>query len=136
MKKIFVNGSFDVLHTGHLDLLQYAKSLGNYLLVAIDTDERIKENKGPDRPFNSFGVRYKLMSMLKPVDSVDFFCNDQELINIIRAYSPDVMVKGSDWRGKPILGSEYCGEILFYERNHESSTKTIESYVDRRQLLR
>ena len=135
MKKVFVNGAFDVLHTGHLDLLQYAKRLGNHLLVAIDTDERIKENKGIDRPFNNFDVRYKLMSMLKPVDSVDFFSTDQELINIIREYSPDIMIKGSDWRGKSILGSEYCREILFYERNHESTTKTIEDFINRRQLL-
>jgi cytidyltransferase-like protein len=52
INKIFVNGSFDVLHTGHIDLLNYAKSKGDYLLVAIDSDRRIAEKKGLDRPFN------------------------------------------------------------------------------------
>ena len=132
MKKIFVNGSFDILHTGHLNLLTYAKSLGDYLLVAIDSDDKIRYNKGKDRPFNNINVRFKLMSMLKPVDSVKIFNTDEELINIIKEYSPDIMVKGSDWKNGVIVGSEYCKEILYYERNNESTTKTIENFINRR----
>ena len=77
MKKIFVNGSFDVLHTGHLQLLNWARSLGDYLLVAIDSDRRISEKKGHCRPFNDETNRYTLMSNLKPVDQVKIFDSDR-----------------------------------------------------------
>ena len=125
--RIFVNGSFDLLHTGHLDLLFYAKGLGTHLHVAIDTDERIRSHKGSDRPVNPLHIRKAIMQSLKPVDSVSVFGSDIELINTIRAYSPDIMVKGSDWRGKTVIGEQYCGKVVFYERvNDESTTKIIE----------
>ena len=136
MKKVFVNGAFDVLHSGHLDLLDFAGMLGGHLLVAIDTDARIEYNKGIGRPFNPLSIRKHIMSMLKPVNSVRVFDTDQDLVDIIRQYEPDVMVKGSDWRGKTILGEEYCKEIVFYERtNGQSTTKAIEDFITRRQLL-
>jgi len=128
--RIFVNGSFDLLHTGHLDMLFYAKSLGTHLHVAIDIDERIAEHKGYERPINPLRIRKAIMESLKPVDTVSVFGTDQELINTIRAYSPDIMVKGSDWRGKPIIGEEFCKEIIFYKRvNDESTTNTINNFL-------
>jgi rfaE bifunctional protein nucleotidyltransferase chain/domain len=133
--RVFVNGSFDLLHTGHLDMLFYAKSLGSNLHVAIDTDERIREHKGHERPVNPLHIRKAIMYALKPVDSVSVFGTDEELINTIRSYSPDIMVKGSDWRGKHVIGQEYCGQVVFYERvNDESTTKIISDFVARRQL--
>ena len=136
MKKVFVNGAFDVLHSGHLDMLDYAASLGNHLLVAIDTDTRIEYNKGVGRPFNLLSTRRHLMSMLKPVSGVSVFDTDEQLLDIIKAYKPDIMVKGSDWRGKKVIGEEYCKKVVFYERtNGQSTTKTIEDFIDRRQLL-
>lgn len=134
--RIFVNGSFDLLHTGHLGLLFYAKSLGNHLHVAIDNDERIGYNKGIDRPINPLHIRKAIMQSLKPVDSVSVFGTDEELINTIRSYSPDIMVKGSDWQGPDVIGQELCGKVLFYERvNDESTTKIIQNFIARRQLL-
>ena len=134
--RIFVNGSFDLLHTGHLDMLFYAKSLGNHLHVAIDSDERIREHKGSDRPVNPLRIRKAIMQSLKPVDTVSVFGSDEELINTIRSYSPDIMVKGSDWRGKKVIGEEFCGRVIFYERvNDESTTKIIQDFINRRQLL-
>jgi rfaE bifunctional protein nucleotidyltransferase chain/domain len=136
MVRVFVNGSFDLLHTGHIDLLFYAKSIGDHLHVAIDTDERIRAHKGLDRPVNPLRIRKTIMESLKPVDSVSVFGSDEELINTIRAYSPNIMVKGSDWRGKRVIGQKYCGKVIFYERvNDESTTKTIQDFIDRRQLL-
>lgn len=133
--KVFVNGSFDVLHTGHLELLNYAKSLGDYLLVALDSDERIREKKGRDRPFNNQENRVTLMKNLKPVDEVAVFSSDEELTLLIKNYSPDKMIVGSDWKGKPIIGSQHSREVIYYERsNEESTTKTIQSYIDRRLL--
>jgi D-beta-D-heptose 7-phosphate kinase/D-beta-D-heptose 1-phosphate adenosyltransferase len=132
MVKIFVNGSFDLLHTGHLDLLYYAKSLGDHLHVAIDTDERIRYNKGIQRPINPLRIRKYLMQSLKPVNSVSVFGSDDELINTIRAISPDIMVKGSDWKGKTIIGEEYCSKIIFYERiNGDSTTKLLEDFINK-----
>lgn len=136
MKKVFVNGAFDVLHSGHLDLLDFAGMLGGHLLVAIDTDARIEYNKGIGRPFNPLSIRKHIVSMLKPVNSVAVFDTDEELVDIIRQYQPDIMVKGSDWRGKKVIGEEYCKEVVFYERtNGQSTTKTIEDFITRRQLL-
>lgn len=135
MKKIFVNGSFDILHTGHLDLLNYAKSLGDFLLVAIDSDERISEKKGKDRPFNNEANRLTLMKNLRSVNDVKVFSSDSDLINIISNYVPDIMIVGSDWKGKYVIGSEYAKQLIFYDRvNDESTTKTIENYINRRSL--
>lgn len=131
--KVFVNGSFDVLHTGHLDLLNYAKSLGDFLHVAIDSDRRISEKKGHDRPFNNELNRRCLMENLKPVDKVSIFDSDSELINIIKEYQPDIMIVGSDWKDKPIIGLEFSKNILYFDRvNDESTTKTIQSFINRR----
>jgi D-beta-D-heptose 7-phosphate kinase/D-beta-D-heptose 1-phosphate adenosyltransferase len=134
--RVFVNGSFDLLHTGHLELLFYAKSLGKHLHVAIDTDDRIAAHKGIDRPVNPLYIRKAVIKALKPVDTVSVFKTDEELINTIRAYSPNIMVKGSDWRGKPIIGEQFCKHIIFFERTKdESSTKIIQDFIARRQLL-
>ena len=136
MKKVFVNGAFDVIHSGHLDLIDFAGMLGGHLLVAIDTDNKIRYNKGADRPFNNLKNRKHLMSMLKPVNAVVSFDSDEDLAAIIKRYEPDVMVKGSDWRGKKIVGEEYCKEVVFFERtNNESTTKTLQDFVDRRRML-
>lgn len=133
--KVFVNGSFDVLHYGHIQLLNTARSHGDYLLVALDSDRRISEKKGPDRPVNQEINRVAIMSNLKAVDEVKIFDSDLELIDIIRNYQPDIMIVGSDWRGKTVIGSEYTKRLVFFERdNDESTTKTLENFISRRQL--
>lgn len=133
MFKIVINGSFDVLHVGHIRLLEYAKSYPkSYVYVLIDSDRRIKELKGKDRPINSEYERSSLLAALKSVDRVDIFDTDQELIDYIKNYNPDLMIKGSDYRDKPIIGSQYCKEIKFYERIYRySSTKKIQDIVNR-----
>ena len=82
--KIFLNGTFDILHTGHLKLINYAKSLGNYLYVSVDSDERVKEKKGHKRPINKLSDRIFLLENLKSVDKVLSFSTDFELTNIIK----------------------------------------------------
>lgn len=133
--RIFVNGTFDILHMGHLDLLNYAKSLGTHLLVAIDSDNRVTEKKGSDRPFNKIANRISLLNNLKAVDEVKIFNNDFELEIIIQNYKPDIMLVGNDWKGKTIIGSEYAKQLMFFDRKiDESTTKTIENYINRRHL--
>ena len=137
MKRILVNGAFDVLHIGHLDLINYAKSLGDYLIVAIDTDKRISEQKGSDRPVNHIITRKTILENLKSVDKVVVFNTDEELIDILVRESPDIRVIGSDWKGKPIVGEGISKKLIFYARvNNESSTKTLQDYFDRRKLRR
>ncbi len=132
MKTIVVNGTFDILHRGHLDMLNRARALGDFLLVCIDTDARVKELKGDARPINSEMDRILLLANLKAVDNVLTFGSDQELENILKEYQPAIMVKGSDWKGKPIVGEQYCKEIVFIERTDGySTTNTIQSIVNR-----
>lgn len=132
MKKIFVNGTFDVLHTGHLFLFQYAKSLGEYLIVAIDSDERVKEKKGPTRPINSLWERAFMLSNICSIDEVRTFNSDKELEELVEYYEPDIMVVGSDWKNKPVIGSQYAKELKFFDRiDGYSSTKIIQSIINR-----
>lgn len=132
MKKIFVNGTFDILHIGHLAMLNFAKSLGDHLVVAIDSDERVKRLKGEDRPINNVYERRVMLENLKAVDQVEIFDTDEDLINIIKTC--DIMVKGGDYSSLPVIGKEYITLVLF-ERLHEySSTKKIQHIIDRRQL--
>jgi D-beta-D-heptose 7-phosphate kinase/D-beta-D-heptose 1-phosphate adenosyltransferase len=133
MNKIVVNGTFDIIHVGHLSLLAYAKSWPNsYVLVLIDSDRRIKQLKGKDRPINNEYERASLLASLKYVDRVEIFDTDQELIQQIKDYAPDIMVKGSDYMDKPIIGAEYCKKIIFYERiTKYSTTNKIQSIINR-----
>ena len=78
MVKVMVNGTFDIVHRGHLDLLNFAREQGDYLLVAIDTDRRVKELKGEQRPINNQKDRAYLLNSLKYVDEVLFFDSKEE----------------------------------------------------------
>ena len=134
MTKVVVNGTFDIIHLGHLRLLDYARSLPNsYVLVLADSDRRIKQLKGNGRPINTEYERCSLLFALKSVDRVETFDSDEELIKLIKDFEPDVMVKGSDYRGKPIIGAEYCKEIKFYDRlGNYSTTNKIQDIAHRR----
>lgn len=132
MIKVFVNGTFDVLHYGHIALLNYAKSLGNYLIVGIDTDERVREKKGSSRPINNQKNRALMLINLKSVDEVKYFGTDDELENIVKLIQPDIMIVGSDWKDKPVIGSDYATKLLFFDRIDEySTTKIIQGIIDR-----
>ena len=122
MKKIVVNGTFDIIHPGHIQLLNYARGLGDYLLVAIDTDIRVKELKGDNRPINNQLERKLLLENFRAVDEVRLFNSDEQLEFILKDYEPDVMVKGSDYRNQPIIGAEYCRSIVFFDRIEQYST--------------
>ena len=130
MKRIIVNGTFDILHSGHLALLKYAKSLGDHLVVAIDSDRRVKELKGMSRPVNTQAERQELLSNLRSVDEVRIFDSDPELVDIVAECA--IMVKGSDYRDRAIVGSEVCSSIVFFERiDGFSTTEKIQSISNR-----
>lgn len=132
MKKVFVNGTFDVLHRGHLELLNYAKSLGDILYVAVDTDERIKEKKGISRPVNSLNERIFMLQNLKAVDYVMHFSCDESLEGLVKIIKPDIMIVGSDWKDKSVIGSQHAAELKFFDRiDGYSTTQIIQSIIDR-----
>jgi len=130
MITVFVNGTFDILHTGHIQLLNYAKEQGDHLIVGIDSDRRIKELKGDSRPINKQYDRWVMLKNLKAVDDVIVFDSDTELVNLVE--SCDIMVKGDDYRGKPIVGEKVCKKLIFFERvNGYSTTNTIQNIINR-----
>lgn len=125
MKTIWVNGCFDVLHRGHLELLRYAKSCGDKLIVGIDSDAKVKRDKGNDRPFNSQEDRKFMLESIRYVDRVLVFETASELRGMINHFNPEIMIVGSDWKGKVVVGGEYAKEIRFFDRIGEYSTTRI-----------
>ena len=130
MRKIIVNGTFDILHHGHLAMLNHARTLGDELNIAIDSDDRVKKLKGDSRPINGQQERAELLLNLKCVTNVFIFDTDEELESIIGAH--DVMVKGSDYKGKPIIGEDVCKELVFFDIIDDySTTKKIQDITTR-----
>jgi D-beta-D-heptose 7-phosphate kinase/D-beta-D-heptose 1-phosphate adenosyltransferase len=130
MKKVFINGTFDIIHLGHLALIDFAARQGDELTIAIDSDARVKLLKGESRPINTQQERAAMLSALRNVDSVVVFDTDEDLINLIS--NCDVMVKGSDYKDKPIVGEDSCPEIIFFNRlDGYSTTEKIQSITNR-----
>lgn len=130
-KKVIVNGTFDILHVGHVALLEYARSLGGQVLVCIDSDSRVKQLKGESRPINTQADRIKMLGALRWVDMVQVFDTEEQLIEQIKLYQPDIMVKGSDYKGKSIVGESLCKQVIYYDRTEHSTTKTIQHIINR-----
>jgi len=132
MKRIIVNGTFDILHRGHIMMLEYARSLGDELLVCIDTDRRIKELKGPTRPINNEADRVFMLESLRCVTNVSIFDDVDDLIDQIKQYKPDIMVKGSDYQGRSVVGEAFVPQVIYYDRIEQySTTKTIQHIINR-----
>lgn len=126
---VWVNGCFDLLHLGHILMLKYAKTLGDSLYVGIDSDIRISENKGKNRPINNQLTRLTLLESLRFVDKVFIFDTSHQLREYIRQTSPKVMVIGEEYRNKEIIGAEFCENISFFPRIEGFSTSMIEKKI-------
>lgn len=127
-----VNGTFDILHRGHLELLNFARNQGDQLLVAIDTDRRVRELKGETRPINNQEDRKLFLYNLRAVDTVALFDSKEELVEIMKEYRPDVYVKGSDWKGSASTAEKYCPKVIYYDRvGNYSTTNTIQDIINR-----
>lgn len=136
---IWINGCFDILHTGHLDLFWYAKLYDtegmfyadamekNTLTVGIDTDDRVKMLKGDKRPINDVHDRVKMLSNLKMIDSVVFFHDDDELRYFIERFNTDYLIIGDQYKDKVVIGAE-CAKfgVIYYPTDERSSTNIIE----------
>ena len=132
-RRVIVNGTFDILHRGHIEMLNFAKSQGTHLLVCIDSDRQVKALKGDSRPVNKQEDRKFMLDNLKCTDAVWIFDTQEELEHICKIYKPHLMVKGSDYQGKKITGAEYCESIKFFElvKNY-STSKIIEDINNRK----
>jgi D-beta-D-heptose 7-phosphate kinase/D-beta-D-heptose 1-phosphate adenosyltransferase len=122
MNIVWVNGCFDLLHFGHLELLKFAKSKGDLLYVGIDSDARIRSRKGHNRPIQHEITRLQILSSLEFVDKVMIYDTDYQLECLIQDFAPTMMVLGSDYEGKEIIGSQYCENITFFKRLEDYST--------------
>ena len=122
---VFTNGCFDVLHRGHIELFKYAASLGNILIVGVDSDAKVKCDKGDDRPYNKLEDRMETLKALRYVDKVYSFNNAFGLEMLVKKVSPDIMIVGSDWQRKTIVGEQYAKEVRFFERINGYSTTQI-----------
>jgi cytidyltransferase-like protein len=126
MKKIWINGCFDVLHYGHFKLIDYAKSLGD-LMIGIDSDERIRQMKGDGRPFHTEGQRVFNLLQIEGVNKIVVFDSDDSLRKHLQEYEPDIFVIGDEYMYKPIIGGEHAKEIKFFGKlDGFSTTKLLE----------
>ncbi len=132
-KIVFTNGVFDIIHRGHIEYLNEAKSLGDVLVVGLNSDRSVKIIKGDKRPIVTEENRAFILVNLKPVDFVVIF-NEDNPLNLIKAVVPDILVKGADWDEGDIIGADVVkqngGEvkrIKFIENN--SSTSIIDEII-------
>ncbi|MDF1874420.1 D-glycero-beta-D-manno-heptose-7-phosphate kinase [Sulfurimonas sp. SAG-AH-194-I05] len=125
-KIVFTNGCFDILHVGHVKYLQIAKSFGDILIVGLNSDASVSRLKGPTRPVNIAEDRAYLLAALEAVDFVVPFEEDTPL-ELIKMIQPDVLVKGGDYEGKTVVGTEYSGALKLVDFvDGKSTTKTIQ----------
>jgi D-beta-D-heptose 7-phosphate kinase/D-beta-D-heptose 1-phosphate adenosyltransferase len=124
--KVWVNGTFDVLHIGHIKLLEFASQFGE-VRVGIDTDERVRQFKGELRPINNINDRIVFMNSIKYVNSSVSFSTDGELCDRIKEWNADIIIVGNDYKDKKVIGSHLVKEVIFFDKiDGYSSTKIIE----------
>ncbi|MBM4159006.1 MAG: D-glycero-beta-D-manno-heptose 1-phosphate adenylyltransferase [Ignavibacteria bacterium] len=105
LKLVFTNGCFDIIHRGHIEYLNRAKKLGDFLVVGLNSDKSVKLIKGSDRPVNNENDRAFVLDNIKPVDAVVIF-NEKTPFIIIKKILPDLLVKGGDWKEQNIVGAD------------------------------
>ena len=127
---VWCNGTFDILHPGHIELFKVGKSLGDKLIVATDTDEKIRQDKGASKPVNNLCDRISMLQAIKNIDEVLYFGNRKELEGLIELYSPDILLLGDDWKGGDVVGIQYAKEVRFLPRLNYSTTNIIKKIRD------
>ena len=123
---VWCNGTFDILHPGHIELFKVGKSLGDKLIVATDTDEKIRQDKGASKPINNLCDRISMLQAIKYIDEVFYFNDRKELEGLIELYSPDILLLGDDWKGGDVVRIQYAKEVRFLPRLNYSTTHIID----------
>lgn len=126
-KIVFTNGCFDILHLGHVQYLTYARSLGDCLVLGLNSDASVKRLKGPERPIVPEDERAEMLLGLKAIDYVVLFEEDTPT-NLITAIRPDILIKGADWShnvvGREVV-EEYGGKVMLAKLVEGKSTTNI-----------
>lgn len=125
MTNIWTNGCYDIIHIGHIKLFEKAKSLGDCLIVGIDSDKRVKQLKGNNRPINCQEYRKITLQSIKFIDKVFIFDTEEELKELIKNNNIDTMVIGDDYKDKKVVGSEFSKKILFFPKLPNISSSSI-----------
>ena len=125
MKKVWMNGCFDVLHHAHFKMIEFASTFGELVVIGIDSDKRVKELKGDDRPFHSEEERKYNLERINGVSKVIIFDSEIMLEEAIKRYQPDIFVIGSDYKDKSIVGEKYSKSMVFFNRMEYFSTTKI-----------
>jgi len=125
MKTVVVNGCFDLLHIGHVRLLEFAKEQGDYLIVLVNSDKSVFRSKGQSRPIVTCGERMDLLRALSCVDVVIEFDTEDDLCHLLVQMKPDVMIKGKRYEGTPITGQFLVKEVVFYPETPHSTSNTL-----------
>ena len=129
--RVWINGTFDVVHLGHIKLFQLGKNQLEFphnktnVRVGIDDDSRVQSMKGPNRPINSLSNRIEFLKSIRFVDEVVTFSSDDELRAKIREYSPHIMCIGEEYRGCTIVGEEFVQRVIYVEKYDDLSTTKI-----------
>jgi D-beta-D-heptose 7-phosphate kinase/D-beta-D-heptose 1-phosphate adenosyltransferase len=121
---IWTNGCYDIIHIGHMRLFEYASNLGN-LHIGIDADNRVKQLKGYNRPFNTENIRKEFLYGIKYIKSVDIFNNEIELCDLLKKYCIDTIVIGDDYKNKHVIGQDIVSNIIFFPKISNISTSKI-----------
>ena len=125
MKTVFVNGTFDILHPGHIELFRVARSLGDRVIVATDSDCKIKKDKGQTKPINDLCYRVSMLKSIKYIDVVHYFHDRSGLESLIRLYRPDILLLGGDWEGGDVVGKDLAKEVRFLPRVGDYSSSAV-----------
>jgi len=127
-KIIFTNGCFDIIHLGHLQLLNFCKKLKGKVIVGINSDKSVKHLKGNNRPINKEKYRKNFLEELNVVDKVVIF-NELTPINLIKKIKPNIIVKGNDYKKKDVVGyheiKKWNGEVIIFKKKNKNSTSKI-----------
>jgi D-beta-D-heptose 7-phosphate kinase/D-beta-D-heptose 1-phosphate adenosyltransferase len=130
MKLVFTNGCFDIIHRGHIELLKYAKSCGDKLVVGLNSDESIRNLKGSSRPIQCQEDRKSILEAIRWVDEVVIF-EEETPINLIKSLSPNIIVKGGDYKVSEVVGHKIAEVKIFELIDGLSTTKTFQNISNR-----
>ena len=130
MSIVFTNGCFDIIHRGHIELLEFCSTLGDKVIVGLNSDKSVRLLKGQNRPINNQNDRKMLLEAIKYVDNVIVF-EEETPYNLICKIKPDITVKGGDYKAKDVVGANIAKVVIFDYVKGYSTTKSIQDMTSR-----
>jgi D-beta-D-heptose 7-phosphate kinase/D-beta-D-heptose 1-phosphate adenosyltransferase len=128
---VFTNGCFDIIHSGHIRVFKKCRSLGDIVIVGLNSDSSVRRLKGPKRPINNQKDRAEVVDSIRYVDYVVIF-NELTPYKIIKMIKPDFLVKGGDYKKDEVVGREFAGKVVIVKMlKGRSTTKIIEKILDK-----